>query len=89
MCCLIELILTVIAWFRGWQWYVLIPWAVFLGLLLLMLAGAAIGIALVNPNVNEEVFTGLGLGLGLATDFLLIVTLLVMCVMKNPWQPKD
>lgn len=72
MILLLEVILTIAAWLRGWKWRSLIP----LGSLLLM--GFTMGMILGSLGVDPMVFTPAGIFL----DFLGVVALIIMVIVK-------
>jgi uncharacterized membrane protein YfcA len=72
MLLIIEIILTVIAWIRGWKWRSLIP----LGLLVFI--GFTVGMILGSLGLDPLVFQPAGIFL----DLLGVIALFVMCIVK-------
>lgn len=69
---LIEIILTIFVWRKGWRWISLLPIgiALFIGLFM------GFGIRVSNGDVNEAI------GLGFILDVLAIIALIIMLTIK-------
>ena len=74
----LEIILTIIAWVRGWKWRALIP------LISLLVIGFMAGTFLLSLGIDPEAFIPAGIFL----DFLGIIALVIMIAVKPKTLPK-
>lgn len=72
MILILEIILTIIAWVRGWKWRALIP------LISLLVIGFMAGMLLLSLGIDPEVFVPAGIFI----DFLGVIALIIMIVVK-------
>lgn len=75
MILILEIILTIVAWKRGWKWLSLLP--IGIGLLI----GFLIGMGMANSS-GSEIST-----VGLILDLIIVAILAVMCIVKK--NPKE
>lgn len=69
---LIEIILTIFVWRKGWRWISLLP----IGIALFIALFMGFGIGVSNGDVNEAI------GLGFILDVLAIIALIIMLTVK-------
>lgn len=72
---IIEIILTVVAWYKGWKWLSLIPVGV--AILLGIIVGMSVGLS-----------GGTDISGAIIIDILAIIALIVMCIKGKKEEPK-
>lgn len=83
MLLVIEILLTVAAWRKGWKAWALLPWGI--TMFMMITIGLAVGLAVgaSGGNAAQDAITGIGFLL----DFALIITLAVMSLVAPKRQP--